>query len=155
MTLSPLRWSNSGAGYTRARFIAWPTASLFGGSIANRQKSCATGAMARGRCNSLGFLTVELSLVPSSMPSLPPWVPTCIEGRAAWRCSSLNCTRLLEILYLRRVAIGGLRHALSRLDALPLAARPGLFTGWIGKAMAAARMAKVLGDESLSRAASD
>lgn len=107
------------------------------------------------RCNWLGFLTLEFSLVPSSNALLAAMGPDLYGGTSGVALFLAELHAVTGNPDVRRVAIGGLRHALSRLDALPLAARPGLFTGWIGIAIAAARMAKVLGDESLSRAASD
>ena len=40
----------------------------------------------------------------------------------------------------RRTALGAIRHALSRLDTVPAFARLGLFSGWIGVALAAVRV---------------
>jgi lantibiotic biosynthesis protein len=45
---------------------------------------------------------------------------------------------------LRETARGALRHALSRPHVVPPTARLGLFTGWTGIALAAARVARVL-----------
>src|SRR6266436_2544379 len=44
----------------------------------------------------------------------------------------------------REAACGALRHALSRPEIVPPSARLGLFTGWMGIALAAARIARVL-----------
>jgi lantibiotic biosynthesis protein len=46
----------------------------------------------------------------------------------------------------RRLALGAIRHALSRVDAVPPSARLGLFSGWIGIAFAAVRVAMLLGE---------
>jgi Lanthionine synthetase C-like protein/HopA1 effector protein family len=107
------------------------------------------------RCNWLGFLGLEFSTVPRSNAFLTAMGPDLYGGTSGVALFLAELHGVTGELEVRRVAIGGMRHALSRLDALPLAARPGLFTGWVGIAIAAARMARVLGDESLSRAASD
>ena len=53
----------------------------------------------------------------------------------------------------RRTALGALRHALSRVDVVPSAARLGLFSGWLGIAFAAARVGTLLEEgELLERA---
>src|ERR1700733_1292318 len=106
------------------------------------------------RCNWLGFLALELSIVPRSNALLAAMGPDLYGGTSGVALFLAELHAVSGNPDVRRVAIGGMRHALSRLDALPLAARPGLFTGWVGIAIAAARVAKVLGDESLSRAAS-
>ena len=111
--------------------------------------------MARGPLQLARVSTLEFSLVPSSNALLAAMGPDLYGGTSGVALFLAELHAVTGNPDVRRVAIGGLRHALSRLDALPLAARPGLFTGWIGIAIAAARMAKVLGDESLSRAASD
>jgi class II lanthipeptide synthase len=49
----------------------------------------------------------------------------------------------------RSTALGATRHALSRADTLPPAARLGLYAGWTGIAFAAARVGTILGDEDL------
>ncbi len=106
------------------------------------------------RCNWLGFRALEFSIVPRSSALLAAMGPDLYEGTSGVALFLAELCAVTGNPDLRRVALGGIRHALSRLEALPLAARPGLFTGWVGIAIAAARMAKVLGDESLFRAAS-
>jgi hypothetical protein len=49
----------------------------------------------------------------------------------------------------RRTALGAIQHALSHVDALPPANRLGLYTGWMGIALATARVGTVLGEEEL------
>jgi lantibiotic modifying enzyme len=44
----------------------------------------------------------------------------------------------------RKAACGALRHALSRPEVVPPSARLGLFAGWMGIALVAARIARVL-----------
>jgi class II lanthipeptide synthase len=49
----------------------------------------------------------------------------------------------------RRASLGGIRHALSRTNATQPAARLGLFSGWTGIALAAVRVASIVGDPDL------
>ena len=49
----------------------------------------------------------------------------------------------------RRTALGAIRQALSHADAVPPSSRLGLYSGWMGIALAAARIGKVLGEEEL------
>jgi hypothetical protein len=105
------------------------------------------------RCNWLGFLNLEFSTVPRSYGLFSAMGPDLYGGTSGVALFLAELHAVTGNSDVRRVAIGGMRHALSRLDSLPLAARPGLFTGWVGIALAAARMGKVLGDESLSGAA--
>lgn len=106
------------------------------------------------RCNWIGFLNLEFSMVPRSNALLGAMGPDLYGGTSGVALFLAELHAVTGNPEARRVAIGGMRNALSRLDALPLAARPGLFTGWVGIAIAAARAAKVLGDESLFQAAS-
>jgi hypothetical protein len=50
---------------------------------------------------------------------------------------------------LRRAALGGIRQALERAEAIGLHRRLGLYTGWAGVALAAARLSGLLGEEAL------
>jgi hypothetical protein len=107
------------------------------------------------RCNWIGFLNLEFSVVPRSNALLTAMGPDLYGGTSGVALFLAESHAVTGNPEARRAAIGAIRHALSRLDALPLAARPGLFTGWVGIAIAAARVAKVLGDASLSLAASE
>lgn len=49
----------------------------------------------------------------------------------------------------RECGRGAIRHALSQSDRIPPAVRFGLFTGWLGIALAAARAGVLLGEEEL------
>src|SRR5215216_596062 len=49
----------------------------------------------------------------------------------------------------RRTALGAIRQALGRVDAIPPAVRLGLHTGWLGIALVAARLGTVLGEREL------
>jgi lantibiotic biosynthesis protein len=49
----------------------------------------------------------------------------------------------------RRTALGAIRQAFGRADAIPPSIRLGLHTGWLGIALVAARLGTVLGEEAL------
>ncbi|GAC1350157.1 MAG: hypothetical protein NVSMB27_29990 [Ktedonobacteraceae bacterium] len=49
----------------------------------------------------------------------------------------------------RRTALGAIRQALSLVDAIPPFFRLGFYSGWMGIALAAARIGTVLGEEEL------
>jgi hypothetical protein len=49
----------------------------------------------------------------------------------------------------RNTAIGAIKQALSRVDALPVSSRIGFYTGWMGSAFAAARMGIILNEAEL------
>ena len=49
----------------------------------------------------------------------------------------------------RRTSLGAIQHALSRADSVQPAARLGLFSGWTGIALAAARISVILDDPAL------
>lgn len=49
----------------------------------------------------------------------------------------------------RRTALGAIRHALSRADMVTPATRSGLYSGWAGMALVAARLGTILREESL------
>jgi lantibiotic modifying enzyme len=55
----------------------------------------------------------------------------------------------------RRTALGALRHALTRADGIDLEERQGLFAGWTGIALAAARVGLLTGDRSMLSDATD
>lgn len=48
-----------------------------------------------------------------------------------------------------RAATGAIRHALARTDVIPRTERLGLFTGWIGVALAAVRLGKIIREGEL------
>lgn len=55
----------------------------------------------------------------------------------------------------RRTALGSFRQAFRKADAMTPSARPGLYTGWVGIALAAARAGLVLGETELAGLADD
>ena len=55
----------------------------------------------------------------------------------------------------RKTALAAFHHAFNRADFLPPVARPGLYTGWVGIALAAARSGYVLAEAELTERASD
>lgn len=106
-----------------------------------------------GRCNWLGFLPIERSLTPQynvTFSALGPDLYSGTSGLALFLAELYTATGNAEA---RRTALGAIRQALSRVDVLPHPARAGLFTGWIGIALIAARVGKILQQEDLLRAA--
>src|SRR5947207_5924461 len=55
----------------------------------------------------------------------------------------------------RNTALGALRHTFSQVDSIPPPVRIGLFTGWTGMALVAARVAMLLDDAALFDQAKD
>ena len=105
------------------------------------------------RCNWVGFLPLERSLAPQSnvtFSALGPELYSGSSGLAFFLAELYVATGNAEA---RSTALGAIRQALSRADALPPPARPGLFTGWIGIALVSARVGQVLQQEDLVRAA--
>ena len=76
------------------------------------------------------------------------WDRSYIPAHVEWRCFYPNCTPTGEAAA-RRVALGAVRQALSRVNDLPPLARLGLHTGFSGIALAAARLGVVLGEQEL------
>jgi hypothetical protein len=106
-----------------------------------------------GRCNWVGFLPIERSLTPqynSSFSAMGPDLYSGTSGLALFLAELYRATGNAEA---RRTALGAIWQALSRVDALPLPARPGLFSGWVGIGLVAARVGKILQQEDLLRAA--
>lgn len=105
------------------------------------------------RCNWLGFMPLESSSTPQSnvtFSALGSDLYTGTSGVALFLAELYAATGEAEA---RRAALGAIRQALSRVDVLPLPARAGLFTGWIGIALVAARMGRILQEEDLFRVA--
>jgi type 2 lantibiotic biosynthesis protein LanM len=106
-----------------------------------------------GRCNWLGFLPIERSLTPKSNATFSALGSDLYSGTSGLALFLAELHRATGNAEARRTALGAIRQALSRVDALPLPARAGLFSGWIGIALVAARVGKVLQQEDLLRAA--
>ncbi|MGB7752744.1 MAG: lanthionine synthetase LanC family protein, partial [Candidatus Acidiferrales bacterium] len=107
----------------------------------------------RNQCNWVGFQPLERSLTPQGNATLSALGPDLYSGTS-------GVALFLAELYgetgdagVRRTALGAIRQALSHLDVLPGAARPGLFSGWIGIAFVTARVGKILRDDDLLRSA--
>ena len=107
-----------------------------------------------GRCSWMGAEPLERpdgnTAAPVTYRSLPPDLYFGTSGVGLFLAELHAVTGDLAA---RRTALGALRHALSRVDVVPSAARLGLFSGWLGIAFAAARVGTLLEEgELLERA---
>lgn len=105
------------------------------------------------RCNWVGFQPLERSVTPQSNATLSALGPDFYSGTSGVALFLGELCAVTGDAELRRTALGAIRQALSRLDALPGPARPSLFAGWFGIALVAARLGTILPEESLGRAA--
>jgi type 2 lantibiotic biosynthesis protein LanM len=102
------------------------------------------------RCNWLGVEPLERPYA-----SLPVGVTYRALGPDLYSGTSGVALFLAELYavtkepLLRRTALGAILQARSRVDAVPPSARLGLFSGWIGIAFAAVRVAMLLDDTGL------
>jgi hypothetical protein len=102
-----------------------------------------------GLCNWLGAVPVEQSRRNGrglTYSALGPELYSGTSGVAVFLAALSSVTAAPGI---RRAALGAIRQALSRADALSAAEALGLYTGWIGMALAAAHVAVLLGEEPL------
>ena len=107
----------------------------------------------RNQCNWVGFQPLERSLTPQGNATLSALGPELYSGTSGVALFLGELSAQTGDTDVRRTALGAIAQALSHLDVLPAPARPGLFTGWIGIGLVAARLGKILEDESLLRAA--
>lgn len=105
------------------------------------------------RCNWVGFQPLERSLTPQTNPTLSALGPDLYSGTSGIALFLGELHAATGDAELRRAALGAVAQALSRVNALPYAARPSLFVGWIGIALAAARLGGIFQDEDLLGAA--
>jgi hypothetical protein len=102
------------------------------------------------RCNWLGAEPADLTLNGQqsrlSYRALGPDLYDGTSGVALFLAELHAATRDVPA---RRTALGAIRQALSRVDALPLSKQVGLYTGAVGIAFAAARVGSILGEEHL------
>jgi Lanthionine synthetase C-like protein/HopA1 effector protein family len=107
----------------------------------------------RNQCNWVGFQSLERSLTPqgnATLRALGPELYSGTSGVALFLGELYAVTRDADV---RRTALAAIAQALSHLDVLPGPARPGLFSGWIGIALVAARLGRILEEEKVLRAA--
>lgn len=105
------------------------------------------------RCNWVGFQPLERSLTPQGNATLSALGPDLYSGTSGIALFLGELHKAMGDAELRRTSLGAIAQALSHLDVLPDAARPGLFSGWIGIALVAARLGQILQEERLLRAA--
>ena len=68
-----------------------------------------------------------------------------MQARVVWPCSWVSCMVVQGMTQARATASGAIRHALAAVDEVPAAVRAGLFSGWTGIALAAARLSRAPG----------
>jgi class II lanthipeptide synthase len=107
----------------------------------------------RDQCNWVGFQPLERSLTPQGNATLSALGPDLYSGTSGVALFLGELSARTGDADVRRTARGAIAQALSHLDALPAPARAGLFSGWIGIALVAARLGKILRDEDLLRGA--
>ena len=101
------------------------------------------------RCNWLGAesgVHGDSSLSGLMHKTLGPEMYSGTSGVALFLAELFASTGDAEV---RRASLGAIRQSLLRTDVVPPRARLGLYTGWIGIAFAAARVAAILGEEDL------
>lgn len=111
------------------------------------------GIWHQDRCNWVGFQTLERSVTPQGKATLSALGPDLYSGTSGVALFLGELYVVTGDAELRRTALGAISQALSRLDTLPGPARPSLFSGWIGIALVAARLGRILGQEKLLCAA--
>lgn len=107
----------------------------------------------KDECNWVGFQPLERSLTPQGNATLSALGPDLYSGTSGVALFFGELYAANEDPELRRTALGAIAQALSHVDVLPGPARPSLFAGWIGIALVAARLGKILQDENLLHAA--
>lgn len=106
------------------------------------------------RCNWMGFLPLERSVTPQYAETFSALGPDLYSGASGVAFFLGELHAATGDAEARLAALGAIRQALSRVHALPQPARAGLFTGWVGIALVAARMGKILQEDNLLQAAS-
>jgi lantibiotic biosynthesis protein len=115
---------------------------------------CAQAVWHDDRCNWLGMEPLErgsAGLQPSATyRTLGPDLYSGTSGVALFLAELFGET---GDPLLRRTAMAAMRHALARADAILPSSRLGLFSGWFGIALVAARVWFLLGEEDLQTGA--
>ena len=127
-----------------------PTRQFLGVAEAIGQRMCAQAIWHNDRCNWLGMEPLERGSA-GSQPSatyrtLGPDLYSGTSGVALFLAELFAQTR--DPLFFR-TALAAMRHSLLRVEAISSSARLGLFSGWFGIALVAARLAILLGEPNL------
>ncbi|HWB86860.1 MAG TPA: lanthionine synthetase LanC family protein [Bryobacteraceae bacterium] len=106
------------------------------------------------RCNWLGAEPLErwdgVTQAGVTYRTLGPDLYSGTSGVALFLAELFGVTREPAV---RRTALGAMRHALARADSVSDSARLGLFSGWIGLALASVRVGMILEEPELAERA--
>ncbi len=105
---------------------------------------CRDAAWSDGACNWLGA-----GLATDSTPVYGSLGPALYGGASGVALFLAELAHVTGDSRARETALGAMRYAMSRVETIDVEDRPGLFTGWTGIGLAAARVALLSGDESL------
>jgi lantibiotic biosynthesis protein len=109
-----------------------------------------------GRCNWVGAQPRESEHAGRPANSIYRALgPELYSGTSGVSLFLAELYRVTGDAAVRNAALGALRHALSQVDSIPPSVRIGLFSGWTGIALVAARVAILLDDPSLFDCAKD
>lgn len=115
------------------------------------QRICAQAVWHDGRCNWLGMEPLERASrgfqPAATYRTLGPDLYSGTSGIALFLAELFVTTGDPS---LRRTALGALQHSFSRVDAISSSARLGLFSGWFGIALVAARLGLILDESNLA-----
>ncbi|HEU4348493.1 MAG TPA: lanthionine synthetase LanC family protein [Actinoplanes sp.] len=99
------------------------------------------------RCTWLGAVPATGALHPGV--TYRTLGPDLYEGTSGVALFLAQLHRVTGEAGARRTALGAIHQSLAQLDRVPAAARSGLYTGWPGVALSAARVAVLLADDRL------
>jgi hypothetical protein len=105
------------------------------------------------RCNWMGYGSTSVG--PELVASYAALGPDLYGGTSGVALFLGDVFRATGDMGAQRTAAGAMRHALSSVQTLPPMAYAGLYTGWVGIAMAAARLGVLLQSEELVKRAEE
>lgn len=119
-------------------------------AIAIAEQLCQEAVWDGERCSWLASEIQENATLQTELPTATrPIGPELYAGTSGVGLFLAEAYRIFGNEMFRRTACGALQHALSRTEAIPPKQRIGLFTGLIGIALAAARVARCCAQTSL------
>ena len=122
---------------------------LLRSAIGYRRRPFGTSSSATRWAKVVGGEKIESQLA-NAYSTLGPDVYAGTSGVALFLGELYSCTGDTQA---RETASGAIRHALAKVDEVPPADRAGLFSGWTGIALAAARLSRTLEQPELAEMA--